>query len=79
MLVAYVDNIGGASVTETARLDAVEAFRCLLDAAEGGALDVVPALRQLVADSDAVAEAMCEADALAFRFDAVVATWTEAA
>lgn len=82
MSVARLDNTGGSTVAPTsaqAALDVADAFFSLLDAAEGGALDAVPALRQLVADSDDASRLMEVGDpALALRFDAVVRHWKEA-
>jgi hypothetical protein len=60
--------------------DTEKFFRLLLAAEAGDADADVPALRQLVADSDAVCELLeREGDPLVRRFDRVVARWKAAA
>jgi hypothetical protein len=50
-------------------------FLRLLASAESGVLADVPALRDLVAESDAVCALLEESQSLAVRFDRVVALW----
>lgn len=69
---SFLPPIGECEVD--AELD-VERFVSLLDIANRGRLAVVPELREIVAQSDAVAEFLCENDELALEFDAVVARW----
>ena len=82
MFVANSDNIGGAVVPTVTQ----NRFSSLVALAEerlresdfGSDLDAfVGELRRLAAESDEVAESMCQDDSLAMRFDNVVAAWKD--
>lgn len=62
------------TLSDAAAMDAAR-FLSRMAIAEAGGLDVVPELRELVAESDPLAEFLSDRDDLALRFDAVVAQW----